>query len=171
MTTRPTLLPCRRRALLAAPLAALMALAAGSANSHDFRVGDIVIDHPYAVPMVPGARTGAVYLRTLRNTGTQPDQLLGASTPAAGSVEVHRMSMEGDVMRMRPVDALPLPPGSALPMRQGGEYHLMLLQPTSTLKVGDSFPLTLRFARAGSKTVTVTVQQPRDDAGAAKHQH
>ena len=55
-------------------LTLLAAFAAGGARPHDFKAGDLVIDHPYAVPTVDGARTGAVYFRTLRNNGRLPDQ-------------------------------------------------------------------------------------------------
>ena len=56
-------------------------------------------------------------------------------------------------------------------MRHGGEWHLMLMQLAAPLKAGDSFPMTLRFERAGSTTVTVTVVQPRDAGATAPHVH
>lgn len=165
---RPTL--GRRTALLAATLAALVA--AVPVAAHDFRLGALRIDHPYATPTPAGATTGAAYLRTLRNTGTQPDRLVGASTPAARAVEIHRSEIDAqNVMRMRAIDGIALPPGSEVRLRHGGEHHLMLIDLKAPLKDGDRFPLTLRFERAGEREVMVWVQQPRDAAGAHEHRH
>lgn len=157
-----------RRAVLGALLGGLCV----AAQAHDFKLGALRIDHPYAVPTPPGARTGAAYLRTLRNTGDQPDRLIGASTPASGAVEIHRSVVDANnVMRMRAVDGIDLPPRSELQLRHGGEFHLMLIDLKAPLNNGDRFPLTLRFEKAGEREVMVWVQQPRDAAAAAEHRH
>lgn len=162
--------PSRRRCLTTALTLTLALTLPGPVLAHDFKAGDIVIDHPYATPSLPGARTGAVYFRGLRNTGRGGDSLIGARTTAAGSVEIHRMVMEGEVMRMGALDKLALPAGSELPFRHGGQYHLMLLDLKSPLVVGDRFTLTLRFERGGEREVTVWVQQPREAAKDSGHQ-
>lgn len=149
----------------------LSALAAPVA-AHDFRAGALRIDHPYAVPTPPAARTGAVYLRGIRNTGDQADRLVGASAPVAGAVEIHRSVVGSDqVMRMRAVEAIELPPKSEVRLRHGGEFHLMLIELKQPLREGDRFPLTLRFDKAGEREVMVWVQQPRDAAAAQEHRH
>lgn len=147
----------RRRVLLAA-----LCLAAPAAWAHGRRLGDIVVDHPYATPMPEGARNGAAYLRTLSNRGRQPDRLLGATTPRARSVALHRSTRDGDVMRMRTIDAIDLPPGAALALRHGGELHLMLVDVVPPLRDGERFPLRLRFERAGEIELDVWVQTPRE---------
>ncbi|MBL8347399.1 MAG: copper chaperone PCu(A)C [Rubrivivax sp.] len=151
------------------------ALAGGfalSALAHDFKLGPLRIDHPYATPTPAGATTAAAYVRTLRNTGEQPDRLVGASTPVARAVEIHRSTIDAQsVMRMRAVEGIALPPRSELKLRHGGEHHLMLIDLRAPLKNGDRFPLTLRFEKAGEREVTVWVQQPRDAAGAPEHRH
>ena len=144
--------------------------------AHDFRVGDLRIDHPYATPTLPGLRTGAVYFRGIRNTGAAADRLLSASTPVAGRVEIHRMQMQGDVMRMRAVPSLDLPAGATVAMKHGTPdgYHLMLLDLKAPLKDGERFPATLAFEKAGTQEVKVWVQTPRaaDPASnAAGHSH
>jgi hypothetical protein len=158
---------------LAAGLGALaLAALASSAAAHDFKLGPLRIDHPYATPTPAGATTGAAYLRTLRNTSEQPDRLVGASTPVARTVEIHRSVVDAkSVMRMRAVDGVDLPPRSELKLRHGGEHHLMLIDLKAPLKNGDRFPMTLRFEKAGEREVTVWVQQPRDAAGASEHRH
>ena len=143
-----------------------------SAYAHDFKVGDITIDHPYAIP-TPGAQTtGAVYFRNLRNRGGVSDRLVSAQTPVASRVGLHRMQMEGDVMRMREVSAVELPAKSDVRMRHASTdgFHLMLEGLKAPLKDGDSFALTLRFENAGERTVQIHVQTPRKGT-AQEHKH
>lgn len=144
-----------------------------TAFAHGVKAGDLRIDHPYAVPSRPGLSTGAVYFRAISNTGSQPDQLLGARTPVAASVELHRMEMHGDVMRMRAVPAIDLPARTEVRLRHGGAegHHLMLLGLKAPLKDGDRFPLTLTFRREGSLDVMVWVQTPREARSEPDHKH
>ena len=136
------------------------------AQAHEFTKGDLVLDHPYAVPSLSGTKTGLAYLRAIKNTGDKPDRLLEASTNAANHVELHRMKLEAGVMRMREVPAIELPPKTVTVMRHDGEYHLMLVDLKHPLKAGDQFDLTLKFERAGNQTVKVLVQTPREGATA-----
>lgn len=142
---------------------------AAPASAHDFSAGDLVIDHPYAPPTPAGARTGAVYFRSIRNSGHEPDRLKGGRSPVAASVEIHRSKMDGNVMQMRAIPALDLPAGATLRLRHGGDVHVMLLDLKAPLKEGERFPITLRFEHAGEREVMVWVQQPK--TGAAAHQH
>lgn len=167
----------RRTASTSRPIAAILAataalvFAATPAAAHDFRAGSVIIDHPYATPTVPGARNGAVYFRALRNGGRDGDRLLGARTDVAALVEIHRASVDGqDVMRMRQLQSLELPPGASPNARHGGNLHLMLVDLKAPLKEGDRFQVWLRFERAGEREVTVWVQRPRD-AAAGGHRH
>ncbi len=131
--------------------------------AHDFRVGSIVIDHPYAIPSIPGSRTGAVYVRTLLNKGDQADRLISAQTGIATKVGIHRMQLDGDVMRMREIPSLDLPARASVSMRHGPSngHHLMLEGLKAPLQDGERFDLTLKFEKAGERTVKVWVQTPR----------
>jgi len=60
-------------------------------------------------------------------------------------------------MRMRPVEAISVTPGSTTKLEPSG-LHVMLLNLKAPLKVGDRFPLTLTFEKAGSVSVEVTVE-------------
>lgn len=135
----------------------------GAVQAHDFKAGGLRVDHPYATPSLPGLKTGAVYFRAIKNPGAQGDRLLSASTPVAARVAIHRMQMDGEVMRMREVPALALPAGSSVALRHGmpDGHHLMLLDLKAPLKDGERFPVTLRFERAGSHEVMVWVQTPQ----------
>jgi copper(I)-binding protein len=127
----------------------------------------IKVEDAFARAMPPGARTAGAYL-TIENRGSQPDRLLSARSPRAGAVELHRMSEQDGVMRMRPVDAIPVPAGQTVKLTPGG-LHLMLIDPKPPLKEGEHIPLTLRFERAGEVGADVTVRSIT--AGAATHGH
>lgn len=160
-----------RRHLCAATL--LAAALSPSAWAHGFKAGDLAVDHPYATPTRPGMTTSAVYFRAIKNNGTEPDRLLSARTPAATTVELHRMEMDGDVMRMRAVPTVELPAKTEVRLRHGtpNGHHLMLLGLKAPLKDGDRFPVTLTFQRAGEREVMVWVQTPRNSKKEAEHAH
>ncbi len=85
------------------------------------------------------------------------------------------MTMDNGVMKMRPVDGLDLPAGKPVTLKPGG-YHIMLTGLAKPLQEGQSFPLTLEFAKAGAREVTVSVQKvgamgPGGDAARRRHDH
>lgn len=145
-------------------IAAALAAAGTSVHAHSYDVGDLHIHHPHARPTVANMPTGAAYLN-LENRGKSADKLIGASTPVAKSVEIHTMSMDNGVMKMREVDGVELKPSEKIEMKPGGGYHLMLMGLTQQLKPGDRFPMTLTFEKAGKKEVSVAV----DKSGDAQH--
>ncbi|GAA1592852.1 hypothetical protein GCM10009678_88770 [Actinomadura kijaniata] len=109
-----------------------------------------VSDARVRVPSAPDVTAG--YL-TLTNDGA-PDTLTGVSSPAAGSVEMHRMEMGHGSMRMEQVKTVPVPRGTVR-FEKGG-LHLMLMKPEG-IREGRTVPLVLRFARAGEIRVEATV--------------
>lgn len=148
---------------------AALALAAFGTLAHSYKLGEIDIGHPYARPTREGQTVGGGYLK-LANKGAA-DRLISASSPAAGAVEIHTMSMEGDVMKMRQVDAIELATGQTVELKPGG-YHLMLMGLKAPLKAGDKLPLTLKFEKAGEVVVTINVEEPKPRAdAAAAHKH
>jgi len=68
------------------------------------------------------------------------------------------MKVDAGVMRMRGVAALEVKPGETLELKPGG-YHVMLSELRQPLKVGDKFPLILRFENAGAVEVSVWVEE------------
>jgi len=156
---------CLQKAIIGVTLA----LAALSAVAHSFKLGEIDIGHPYARPTREGQMVGAGYLK-LANKGPV-DRLVSATSPAAGSVEIHSMSMEGDVMKMRQIDAIEIATGQTVELKPGG-YHLMLMGLKAPLKVGEKFPLTLKFEKSGEVVVTVNVEEPKSKSEATgAHEH
>ena len=87
----------------------------------------------------------------------QDSRLVAASSPVAGMVEVHEMSMANDVMRMRQLDSLALPAGKPVKLMPGG-YHLMLMQLQRPLADGDKVPLTLEIEDAKHVRSKVTLE-------------
>jgi copper(I)-binding protein len=132
---------------------ALLALSA-AVSGHEFKIGGISIGHPYARPTGPSQSTGGGYL-TLTSKGT-PDRLVSASATISESVQLHSMRLEGDVMRMREIGSVEMPADTRVEMKPGG-LHLMFVGLKAPLKVGQSFPLKLKFEKAGEVTVDVKV--------------
>jgi periplasmic copper chaperone A len=118
--------------------------------------GPIHVADAKARPTAPGG-TGVVYMIVM-NHGTADDDLTGLSTPIADKAEMHRTVTENSVSRMDAVADLPVKANQAATFGPGG-LHVMLTGLKQPLKLGDNFPLTLNFARAGTITVTVSVQQ------------
>ena len=104
----------------------------------------------------PGAAQGAAAYVTIVSAGG--DRLTAIATPVAQKAELHTMTMDGNVMKMRQVDGIDLPAGQTVTLKPGG-YHIMLTGLTQPLKEGETFPLSLTFAKAGTQQVTVTVQK------------
>ena len=118
----------------------------------------------------PGkAENGAAYVTIESPTA---DRLLSASSPVAKKAELHTMSMQGMVMKMRPIAGLDVPPGQSVTLKPGGE-HIMLMGLNQPLHEGQSFPLTLDFEKAGPRTVTVAVEKAGSNGpdSAAAHAH
>ena len=142
--------------LVAIATAVAFACAIGAPAAHEYRLRALKIDHPFARETPPGARSGGVFL-TVENTGGAPDRLLGVSSPVAGAAELHAMTLDGGVMRMRAVPTMEVRPGDKLELKPGG-YHAMLTDLKHPLKAGDRFPLTLTFQHAGAIEVSVWVE-------------
>ena len=168
-----------RRALLAlTSLAALSACnapgnqAAGNAGGNE--AGPVQTDGGQVgisgasvrLPAVPG-RPGAAYL-TIRNGG-EARVLKSVSTAKAERAEIHESKMEGGVMRMGKLDALPLPAGATVSLAPGG-MHIMLFGLDPALKAGDTIPLDLEFADGMAMRVEARAQSI-GDAGASHSGH
>ena len=129
-----------------------------SASAHEYTLGPLTIGHPYARATVPGQAVGGGYLK-LVNQGKAADRLIGVSAEVSQSVELHAMSMDGDVARMRQLDTVEVPAGQTVELKPGG-LHLMFVGLKEPLKAGTRFPATLKFEKAGEVKVELTVQDP-----------
>jgi copper(I)-binding protein len=125
------------------------------------------VSGPWARATPGKAENGAAYL-TIQSPIA--DRLVSVTSPVAKKTELHTMSMEGMVMKMRPLAGLDIPAGQAVSLKPGGE-HLMLLGLNHPLREGQSFPLTLDFEKAGSRTVNVLVEKAGATGPAAAMHH
>jgi copper(I)-binding protein len=101
-------------------------------------------------------------------TSTTGGRLISASSPVAGVVEIHEMTMEGNVMKMRALPGLDLPAGKAVELKPGG-YHVMLLDLKQQLKEGDTVAVTLVVQGKDGKQETVEVKAPVKALAATKN--
>ena len=138
--------------------AALVTCIAGaSARAEEVKAGDLVISQAWTRATPNGAKIGTGYF-TIENKGTTADKLVGVSGEVSDKIEVHEMSMNNGVMKMRPVDGgLTIEPGKTVKLAPSG-YHLMIMDLKSPLKQGDKIPVTLEFEKAGKVAVTLDVQ-------------
>ena len=135
-------------------LASLLLAAAGASCAQS--AAPVAVQGAWARSTVAGQDSTGAYM-TL--TSREPLTLLGAQTPAAGIVEIHEMKMEGEVMKMRAADTLPLAPGKPLQLKPGG-YHFMLMDLQGALKAGSQIQMTLRFRDAQGKERKLPVKVP-----------
>jgi hypothetical protein len=98
---------------------------------------------------------GAGYM-TLVNRSRLADRLIGASSPVASRVSLHRSLDVGGVMTMRAVPALDVAGGARVSLAPGG-LHLMFEGLRRPLLAGQSVPVSLTFARAGRVRATLVV--------------
>lgn len=97
-------------------------------------------------------------------------RLVGVITPVAGVAEVHEMTMDGGVMKMRAVDSgLEIPAGKTLELKPGA-YHVMLMDLKATLSKGSTVPLTLLFKDGKGVESRVELQLPVA-LSASAHKH
>ena len=142
----------------AAALALTLLLAAPwAAAAHEFKLGDLEIDHPWSRATPPGAKVAGGYF-TVVNHGSTPDRLMSVTSDISAKAEVHEMAVKDGVMTMRPVEGgLEIPAGGKVELKPGG-YHLMLMGLKRPAKEGESFAGTLTFEKAGSVTVEFQVE-------------
>jgi hypothetical protein len=103
-------------------------------------------------------------------TSAQGGKLLEVRSPVAGVAEIHEMSMQGDMMRMRAMPSLELPAGKPVELKPGG-YHLMLMDLKQQLKPGDSVPLTLVVEGKDGKRETLQIKAPVRALAEGAHKH
>ena len=135
---------------IVAVLAMAASVVASAAQEH------VEVTQAWSREMPPGAPVGVGYF-TIVNHGHRMDRLIRIHTPIAGKAEMHTSVMEDGLMKMRPLNAVEVPPGGSTVFQPGGN-HVMLMQVKKPLRKGESFPMTLTFEHAGDVQVRVTVE-------------
>ncbi|ODT76810.1 MAG: hypothetical protein ABS76_30010 [Pelagibacterium sp. SCN 64-44] len=174
--THPAFLALLPLLLLASPAlshdaqapAADGAAAHSAPDSAEIRLGDIVISGAFTRATLPNAPVAGGFL-TLTNAGAEDDVLVSASAEIAAETQIHEMAMQGDVMKMRQLaDGLAVPAGESVVLAPGG-FHIMFMGLKAPLMEGDSVPVTLTFAKAGSVTISLAVGANAANAPAESH--
>jgi copper(I)-binding protein len=132
------------------------------------QAGDMQISGTWARATPKGAQVGGGYLK-ITNTGKTPDRLIGGASAVADKFEVHEMSMNGSVMKMRPVTTgLEIKPGETVEFKPGG-YHVMFVGLKEPLAEGKPISATLIFEKAGKVDVTFDVRGIGAQSAPASH--
>jgi len=138
----------------------------GLAQAQNAKVGSVQIENAYTRSTVPGQMAAGGFMK-IENKGAV-DQLISASSPVASEVQLHEMSMEGNVMKMRQVKEVVVPAGGAVELKPGG-MHLMFMNIKAPLTAGETVPVKLKFAKAGEVEVKMPVNAMGAQGGAMKH--
>ena len=138
-------------------LASIMLLAAlgGAALAEEYRLGDLVVQDPWAREMPPVSATGALWFRVVNHGGA--DRIVSVQSPFAERAELHTHEMEDGVAKMRHLPSVEVPAHGDL-VFEPGDRHVMLIGLNEALVAGESFPVTIRFAQAGEMEVLVRVR-------------
>jgi copper(I)-binding protein len=140
--------------LMPASVFVLVFVQAGMTHAADTTIS---IDNAWSRATPKGVEV-AVDFATIKNNSDQAERLVSATTEIAGKTQIHQMTMEGGVMKMREVtDGLPVPANTEVVLKPGS-YHLMLMDVKQPLKEGDHFSGTLTFEKAGPITVVFEVK-------------
>jgi len=132
-------------------------------HAQTVKVDAVSISDAYTRATVPGQKVAGGFLK-IQNKGNTSDQLVSASSPSAGEVQLHEMAMEGNVMKMRQVKDIVVPANGSVELKPGG-YHLMFLDLKGPFVAGETIPVKLKFSKSGD----VEVKLPVNAAGAMKH--
>lgn len=141
-----------------APALTVLAQNAQHASAHEasYKVGALVIKAPWVRATPKGAAVAGGYM-TITNNGKEADRLIGGTFPSAARLEVHEMSTEGGVMKMRMLpDGLELKPGETVELEPGG-LHVMFTGLKSQVQTGAPVKGTLVFEKAGKVEVEYQV--------------
>jgi len=113
----------------------------------------VIVSDPWIRGTVPQQMATGAFMQL---KSAKDAKLIEARSPAAGVVEIHEMTMENNVMRMRAVQALALPAGRTVELKPGG-YHMMLMDLKQQMREGETVPVTL-IVESGGKRETVEVK-------------
>jgi len=115
---------------------------------------DVTVASPWIRATVPDQKATGAFMDLI---SAAPCKLVSATSPSAGTVEIHEMKMEGEVMKMRQVKAIDLPQGATVKLAPGG-YHVMLFDLKQEFKAGEKIVLELTFEMPDGKRETQKIE-------------
>ncbi len=135
-------------------LAVALTFTSAHVQAADWSVGAITVSNPFARATAGKAKAGGGYFM-ISNKG-EADRLIAAHADVSAATELHTHIHEGNVMKMRQVEAIDVPAHGEVALKPGG-FHVMFMQLKGPLKKGESFPLELSFEKAGKVTIDVPI--------------
>lgn len=158
----------RLRSLGAIGLIAFSAIAFAHNDKKDqeYRLGQLKIENPYTRATAPGQKAAGGFMK-IENKGAA-DQLISASSPVASEMQLHTMTMDGNVMKMREVKSIEVPANGSVDLKPGG-LHLMFMDIKTPLKAGETVAVKLKFQKAGEVEIRVPVREISSGSGHMKH--
>ncbi len=144
-----------------AALAATFIATQSVAEAHEFKAGDLVIDHPMAFETAKTAMSGGGFF-SVTNNGTETDRLIGVEADFP-RVEVHDTEMTDGVARMFHVEGIDIPAGETITLAPGGMHVMFMGLNGDPLEVGEEIPAKLLFEKAGEVEVVFNVEARSDE--------
>lgn len=139
-----------------AAAAAALTLVAFSASAHDYKVGDLTLNHPWTRATPPNAKAGGGFVE-ITNAGSEDDRLIAASSGTSAKVELHEMAVIDGIMKMREMEGgIEIPAGETVALKPGG-LHIMFMGLKDSFKEGTTVPVVLTFEKAGDVAVDLAV--------------
>ena len=120
----------------------------------------VMVHEPHAFETAEGMKVGAI-LSMFHNSSDKDDALVKVETPLTPRAEIHNMSEENGVMKMRQVDEMPIPASGMASLTADG-YHVMLFDLAQPLKAGDEFDATFHFKNSAPVTTKIVVRSRQD---------
>lgn len=133
-------------------------------------MADITVRDPWVRATVPQQKATGAFMQI---TAPKAARLVEASSPVAGVTEIHEMTMDKDIMRMRAIPGIDLPAGKAVELKPGG-YHVMLMDLKAPITEGQDVPVTLVIEDADKKRETIVIKataRALGASGAMDHKH
>lgn len=123
-----------------------------------YQAGKVTVVQPWARETAVGQKVGGGFM-IISNGAKAAERLVSASSPVAAEVQLHNVTMDGGIMRMRQVEGgIVIPANGRLELKPGS-YHIMFMGLKRPLRQGERFPVTLKFQQAGKLTVRFAVQR------------
>lgn len=155
-----------KRIMCLVAMCAVFAFTGNVSHAAEFIKGMITVSSPWSRATASGAKVAGGYLE-IKNTGDEADKLLSINVDIADKTEIHEMSMDNGVMKMRKIDGIDIPAQSAVVLKPGS-FHVMFFGLKAPLQEGETFPATLHFEKAGDIKVDFNIENIGAKAPTAK---
>ncbi len=137
-------------------VACTLAITSLAVSAHQYALGKLTIVHPHALATVAGQSMGGVFM-TIENAG-EGDALVQVSSAIVPRAALHSMAMDQGIMRMREIARIEIPAKSTVELKQQAGAHIMLEGLKAPLVAGQTFPMKLKFEKAGEIAIDVHIE-------------